>query len=200
MGPRTLLYGRTSPAPRGGIPEPCPPKWLLVPPTNENCAPPSEDCAPKKLTGSGLLECISRPETPNLVFTASIFVIFVDSHRISLHFSDDEELFFWSYLVRLIHTGINFWCPSRLYLNKLLVPPQNLFLPLQSHYSGAGPRNFFFYHGFADLLRHILCPNLQFHTPLSILTWSALFIGNLVRWYWAKLGYSWVVVKYPWQW
>ena len=31
-------------------------------------------------------------------------------------------------------------------------------------------RNFFFYHGFADLLRHILCPNLQFRTPLSILT------------------------------
>ena len=34
----------------------------------------------------------------------------------------------------------------------------------------AGMRNFFFYHGFADLLRHILCPNLQFRTPLSILT------------------------------
>ena len=33
-----------------------------------------------------------------------------------------------------------------------------------------GLRNFFFYHGFADLLRHILCPNLQFRTPLSILT------------------------------
>ena len=35
---------------------------------------------------------------------------------------------------------------------------------------GARGRNFFFYHGFADLLRHILCPNLQFRTPLSILT------------------------------
>ena len=52
----------------------------------------------------------------------------------------------------------------------------------------SGERNFFFYHGFADLLRHILCPNLEFRTPLSILTWSALFTGNLVRWYWAKLG------------
>ena len=46
-----------------------------------------------------------------------------------------------------------------------------------------GKRNFFFYHGFADLLRHILCPNLEFRTPLSILTWSALFTGNLIRWY-----------------
>ena len=34
---------------------------------------------------------------------------------------------------------------------------------------GHGTRNFFFYHGFADLLRHILCPNLEFRTPLSIL-------------------------------
>ena len=30
--------------------------------------------------------------------------------------------------------------------------------------------NFFFYHGFADLLRPILCPNLEIRTPLSILT------------------------------
>ena len=47
--------------------------------------PPSEDCAPKKLTGLGLLECKSRPKTPKLVFTAlefasknCVFVIFVD--------------------------------------------------------------------------------------------------------------------------
>ena len=31
-------------------------------PPNENCALPSEDCAPKKLTGSGLLDCKSRPK------------------------------------------------------------------------------------------------------------------------------------------
>ena len=30
-------------------------------PPNKNCAPPSEDCASKKFTGSGLLECKSRP-------------------------------------------------------------------------------------------------------------------------------------------
>ena len=50
------------------------------------CAPPNENCAPKKLTVSGLLECKSRHKTPKLVFTARIFVIFVDSHRISLNF------------------------------------------------------------------------------------------------------------------
>ena len=44
-----------------------------------------------------------------------------------------------------------------------------------------GGEIFFFYHGFADLLRHMVCPNLEFRTPLSILTWSALFAGNLVR-------------------
>ena len=30
-------------------------------------------------------------------------------------------------------------CPSRIHINKLLVPPQNLFLPPQSRYPGAGP-------------------------------------------------------------
>ena len=50
-------------------------------PPNENCAPPSEDCAPKKLTGSGLLECKSKPKTPKLVFTARIFVIFVEFRK-----------------------------------------------------------------------------------------------------------------------
>ena len=53
-----------------GIPWPCPPKWLLVPPKQKLC-PPSEECALKKLTSSRLLECKSRPKTPDLVFTAS---------------------------------------------------------------------------------------------------------------------------------
>ena len=53
------------PAPRGGIPGPCLPNDCL-------CAP-SEDCAPKKLTRSGLLECKSRPKTPKLVLIALEF-------------------------------------------------------------------------------------------------------------------------------
>ena len=40
-----------------------------APPERKLC-PPSEDCAPKKLTGSGLLKCKSRPKTPKLVFSA----------------------------------------------------------------------------------------------------------------------------------
>ena len=61
---------------------------------NENCAPPSEDCVSKKLTGSGLLECKSRPK---LVFATGIFIIFVDWYRIWCHIWD-EDLFFWDHL------------------------------------------------------------------------------------------------------
>ena len=71
------------PAPRGGITGPCPPKWLPMPPKRKLC-PPSEECAPKKLTGSGLLEWKSRRK----------LVFFVDWHRISWRFWD-EDLFFW---------------------------------------------------------------------------------------------------------
>ena len=74
----------------------CAPQMKIVPP------PQSEDCTPKKLTCSGLLECKSRPKTPKLVFTAvefvsknCFFVIFVDLHRISLKFWA-EDLFFFS--------------------------------------------------------------------------------------------------------
>ena len=53
------------------------------------------------------------------------------------------------------------------------VPEPSTIAPRPSSFvspSSSRQRNFFFYHGFADLLRHILCPNLQFRTPLSILT------------------------------
>ena len=36
--------------------------------------PPSEDCAPKKLTGSVLLECKSSPETPKILLITLKFV------------------------------------------------------------------------------------------------------------------------------
>ena len=76
----------------GGIPGPCTLKWLLVSPPNKNCTSPSEDCTPRKLTGSGLLKYESRPKTPKLVITARIFVILIDLHQISLNFWD-EDLF-----------------------------------------------------------------------------------------------------------
>ena len=55
---------KAGPAPRGAFRGRARPNHCLCFP-NKNCAaPPSEDCAPKKLTGSVLLECCSTPETP----------------------------------------------------------------------------------------------------------------------------------------
>ena len=70
-----FLFDPHRPGAPGGIPGPCPPKWLLVPPKRK-LSPPSEDCAPKKLTGSGLRECKSSPK----------LVFFVDWQRISWRF------------------------------------------------------------------------------------------------------------------
>ena len=70
------------PAPRGGIPGPCPPTDCFSPP-KQKLFPPGEDCAPKKLMGSGLLE---RKLRPKLVF-------FVDFHQFLWRFWD-EDLFF----------------------------------------------------------------------------------------------------------
>ena len=81
------------PGAMGGIPGPCPPKWLLV--------PPSEDFAPKKLTGSGLLECKSRPK---LVFATGIFVVFVDFMTFL-----GWRLFFWD---QLFSAGKTAWIPD----------------------------------------------------------------------------------------
>ena len=153
---RGLVGFETRPGATGGHSGAVPPQMTACAPPNGNCAPPSEDCAPKKLTGSKLPECKS---TPKLVF-------FVDWHRISWRFWDEDRFFFWStcfrpkkplkfpisagkflwifapHLVHLIQTGINFSCsraPLEFTQNKLLVPPPNLFLPPQSRYPGAGP-------------------------------------------------------------
>ena len=55
-----------SPAPRESIPGTCPPKRELY--------PPSEDSAPKKVTGPVPLECSSRPETPKVLVITPEFV------------------------------------------------------------------------------------------------------------------------------
>ena len=60
------------PAPRGAFRGRAPPNDCLCP-TKRKLCPPSEDCAPKKLTGPGLLECKLGPK---LVFFTRIFVIF----------------------------------------------------------------------------------------------------------------------------
>ena len=139
------------------------------------------------------MKCKSRPK---LVFATGIFVIFVNWHRISWHFWDEDLLFFGDQLYSAGKTfeflisarkflrisvktfffwrspvfgrknvwisdfhrkiPLNIWssscsfdskwdkflvppCPSRIHINKLLLPPQNLFLPSQSRYPGAGP-------------------------------------------------------------
>ena len=79
----SVPYQHQGPAPQGAFRGRAPPKILLVPHQTKIVSPPSEDCAPKKFTDSGLMKCKLRPKTPKLVFTARIFVIFVDSHRIS---------------------------------------------------------------------------------------------------------------------
>ena len=45
-----------------------------VPPKNHCLCPSSEDCAPKKVTGSVPLECNSRPETPKILVITPEFV------------------------------------------------------------------------------------------------------------------------------
>ena len=75
---RTVPAYRTfqpGPAPRGVFRGRAPPNDCFAPPQTKIVPTPCEDCAPKKLTGSGELECKSRAK---LVFASGIFVIFVD--------------------------------------------------------------------------------------------------------------------------
>ena len=78
----------SGPAPRGAF------RGRASP--NENRAPLSEDCAPKKVTGSVPLECSSRLETPKILIITPEFVSknrsFADS-AVKTFF-----LFFWSSL------------------------------------------------------------------------------------------------------
>ena len=69
---RVHFASHSGPAPRGSFRGRAP-KSLLVPPKRELC-PPSENCAPKKLTGSVLLECKSSPETPKILLITLKFV------------------------------------------------------------------------------------------------------------------------------
>ena len=79
---------------------------------NENCVPLSEDCAPKKVTGSVPLECSSRLETPKLLIITPKFVSknrsFADS-AMKIFF-----LFFWSSLTNSKEK--NFCAPQKNYL------------------------------------------------------------------------------------
>ena len=50
------------------------PRITACPPQTRIVLPPSEDCAPKKLTGSVLVVCSSRPETPKRLGRTPKFV------------------------------------------------------------------------------------------------------------------------------
>ena len=150
-------------APRGGILGPCPPNHCLCPP-NENCVPPSEDSAPNKLTGSVLLECNSRPETPEILVITQEFV---SKNCVFRRFCNDTVcfcgftpefmksceyigtktfLFFFFFLgLHLSVRGITHWTPfsfgphSRIQIHNVFVPPQ-IYLcppPPQLRYPGA---------------------------------------------------------------
>ena len=131
-----------------------PPQMTACAPPNEHCAPPREDCATKKLTVSGLLECKSRPKTSKfarilrrqpefeeilgrkpffffLVFTSEFVKNRKDLETTTRICGNFETKTFFELLVPP--------CPHRLHINKLLMPPQNLFLPPQSRCPGAGP-------------------------------------------------------------
>ena len=95
-------YGIASgPAPRGAF------RGCASP--TKNCAPLSEDCAPKKVTGSVPLECSSRLETPKILI---ITPEFVSKNR---SFADSAVKIF---------SCCFFGLHSRIRGNKVFVPPQ----------------------------------------------------------------------------
>ena len=94
----------SGPAPRGAF------RGRASP--NENCAPLSEDCAPKKVTGSVPQECSSRLETPKiLIITPEL----VNKNR---SFADSAVktffLFLWSSLTNSREQS--FCAPQKNYL------------------------------------------------------------------------------------
>ena len=98
-----LLWRRTAsgPAPRGAF------RGRASP--NENCAPLSEDSAPKKVTGSVPLECSSRLETPK------ILIVRIREQKSFFRGFCGEDFFFCFF-------GFH----SRIRGNKVFVPPKKI--------------------------------------------------------------------------
>ena len=141
-----IIDSQSDPAPRGGIPGPCPPKRKLCPPKRGLC--------PEEINRLGLLECKWMPKTPKLVLTAAIFV---DSHREFVKifgkfwkFEEKKQEFVEIFVLKTFFCWSSFSfdphsnklyvppCPVRIHINKLLVPPKIYFCPPQSRYPGAG--------------------------------------------------------------
>ena len=135
----------------GGIPRPCLPKSLLVPQKNENCAPPSENRAPKKInrlgaTGEQFEAWDSRNTANHPRFREQelFFRRFCNNDRLFFWFHPrihenlrkfwDEDLFFFFRSLPQISSNFAmnisfFGTHSRIQRNKVFVPLQNLFMP-----------------------------------------------------------------------
>ena len=99
----------SGPAPRGAF------RSRAFP--NKNCAPLSEDCVPKKVTGPVPMECSSRLETPKILILTPEFV---SKNR---SFADSAVKIF--FLFACLHLRIRG--------NEVFVPPKKNDLCLPSH-------------------------------------------------------------------
>ena len=92
-----------------------PPNHCLCSP-NENCAPQSQDCAPKIVTGSQPLEYSSRPETPK------ILTINPKSVSKDRFFADSVvKTIFFVFTLELEET--KFFCPPKIVYAPPPLPP-----------------------------------------------------------------------------
>ena len=90
------------------------------------CAPPNENCAPQKVTGSVPLECSSRPETPKILV---ITTEFEGKNRFFRRFCG-QDLFF-RFRIRVIslmlrNENLSFWSSLSA---KSLCPPKIVHAP-----------------------------------------------------------------------
>ena len=96
-------------------------------PLNESCASTSEECAPKKVIGSGLPKCKSRPETCKIVLIASEFVKSQRIFEIKPEFVQTFELKTWFFFG--LHLFSLFDPHSRIHINKFSCPSQSYLCP-----------------------------------------------------------------------
>ena len=116
------------PAPRGSIPGPCPPNHCLCSAKREMC-PPSEDCAPKKVTSSVPMECSSRPQNPKILVITSEFV----SKNCFFRIFRNEDIFFLVFILEFVEIPtyfavkiFGFWFTLSNSKLEVFVPPKKI--------------------------------------------------------------------------
>ena len=152
-----LCWRKPEPAPRGVFRGHAP--QIIA------CAPPSEDCAPKKVTGLVPLKCSSRSETPKMLVITPEFVcknsFFVD-FVMSTHFS----AWFYPRTRRNSHT---FWDEDLLF--SFWSSPQHSWKSV--HIS---KRRLFFFFGLYPRIREILPGTPLFLGPRSQIQSIKVFV------------------------